>query len=171
MRGETRIPPRFLLITVLAVFASALLSSTFTHYTTKNALRATILKENKLAKTSYDEGDKTSAESVLSMCTALVQKNGNTAGQSSDESSRRDSKNLPPCQPQSPPPSVPAPPPNDAAKAAAPSVPNDSAVVPLIQFPDGIKNVIINIGTNYNPLMPPEDDPSTIVLAGEPSSP
>lgn len=39
---------------------------------------------------------------------------------------------------------------------------------PLIELPEGIKNVIINIGTNYNPIMPPEDDPTTMVIAVEP---
>lgn len=51
----------------------------------------------------------------------------------------------------------------DAAPAAAGS---SGDAHPLIELPEGIKNVIINIGTNYNPIMPPEDDPTTMVIAG-----
>ncbi len=37
----------------------------------------------------------------------------------------------------------------------------------LIQFPAETKNVIINIGSNVDPPLPPADDPSTVVIAGE----
>jgi hypothetical protein len=39
--------------------------------------------------------------------------------------------------------------------------------VSLIQFPAETKNVIINIGSNVDPPLPPADDPSTVVIAGE----
>jgi hypothetical protein len=166
MRGEMRIPSRYVMITVLSVFTSALLSATITNYTTRSALRATIAKENKLAKDSSTSLQDASAESILSMCSNLVQKMGNTAGKSDTEGSRRENENpapahLPPSTPCPPPP-----PPAEQGKAAVPASLQTSAAPPLIDFPEGIKNVIINIGTNYNPIMPPEDDQSTVVLAG-----
>ena len=57
---------------------------------------------------------------------------------------------------------------NSASIAPAESGSSGGEDHPLIELPEGIKNVIINIGTNHNPIMPPEDDPTTMVIAVEP---
>jgi hypothetical protein len=45
--------------------------------------------------------------------------------------------------------------------------PEELSNFPMVKFPEGTKNVIINIGSNTDPIMPPENDPSTVVIAGE----
>ena len=46
--------------------------------------------------------------------------------------------------------------------------PRRETKVPPLQLPKGIDTLIINIGSNLQPLLPPDDEPSTAAIAVEP---
>mmetsp|Transcript_39735 Transcript_39735/g.77779 ORF Transcript_39735/g.77779 Transcript_39735/m.77779 type:complete len:334 (-) Transcript_39735:316-1317(-) len=164
MRGDSgRISPRYLIVTVVAIFFSSIFSGMIGSHLTKAYV------SNKLSQ-KLDQRSSAPSEAsdkLLSICTSALEAKSSVAP-------------TPTCPPQTPcavcpeVPSASPPVPHNAASAAVTAAAAmaaadaDAPKVPLIELPDGIKNVIINIGTNYNPIMPPEDDLTTMVIAVEP---
>ena len=46
--------------------------------------------------------------------------------------------------------------------------PRSMAIAQQLTVPPGTKNVLLNVGSNLQPVRPPPDDPTTIVVAFEP---